>query len=80
MFNGGLKKPGTFIEYCKNFIDYLHVYYNQSRFSNIVGLPLKDTPLNTNFRTKTQCVSFYDSVVVLEKKFDNRLPNSVKME
>jgi hypothetical protein len=80
LFNGGLKKEGTFIEYSKNFIDLLHVYYNQNRFSGIIGLPLKDTSLTTDFRAKTQCVSFYDSMVVLDKKIDNKLPNSVKME
>ena len=79
-FNGGLNKQGTFIEYCKNFIDLLHVYYNQNRFSNIIGLELKNTSLTTDFRTKTQCVSFYDSMVVLDKKIDTRLPNSILMK
>ena len=79
MFGGNLKKEGTFIEYSKNFIDQLHAYYNQSKFSSIVGVPLNDSNISTDFRTTTQCVSFYDSVVVLDKKIDNKLPNSIKM-
>ena len=76
-FGGGLRKEGTFIEYSKNFIDLLHVYYNQKKYECIIGTTLEDSDLKPDFRTKTQCVSFYDSVVVLDKKIDYHLSNSV---
>lgn len=43
----------SFINYSKNFIDQLHAYHNK---------------MDTSFRDSTFCVSYYDSVVVLEKK------------
>lgn len=56
-FGGGLKRRGTFIEYCKNFIDYLHANYSeQVRFK-----PNKITKY-------VESVHFYDSIVVVEKK------------
>lgn len=52
-FGGGLEKPGTFIENCKNMIDYLNAYY--------CGLP-------TEFADSTFSMSFYDSIVAFEKR------------
>jgi hypothetical protein len=78
-FGGELGKKGTFIEYCKDFIDLLHVYYNKIEHSSICGFEVKESNLTTDFRKMTQCVSFYDSVVVLDKKIDNKLPSSVMM-
>ena len=78
-FGGGLNKPGTFIEYSKTFIDLLHAYYNSKKYTDIIGIEIDDNLLDLDFRRKTWCVSYYDSIVVLDKKLDNRLPNAPKM-
>jgi len=64
-YGGGYQKKDTFIEYSKNFIDLLHAYFVES-------MPL-------NFRRNTFCVSYYDSVVVLDKFIDNTVPNDPYM-
>lgn len=56
-WGGGFKKEGTFIEYSKNFIDFLHAYHS------------KDSDLRVNsFTTSADSVHYYDSVVVIEKR------------
>lgn len=52
---GGLGKPDTFIEYMKSRIDDLHGWYG--------GNPEAGSVART-----TRSISFYDSIVVLEKK------------
>ena len=52
---GGLGKPDTFIEYMKSRIDDLHGWYG-------------GTPALTSVARTTRSISFYDSIVVLEKK------------
>lgn len=55
IFDGGLKKPNTFIEYSKNFIDYIHAWYSSE--------------LEVNKETKNIFgIHFYDSILVLEKR------------
>ncbi len=54
---GGYKKRGSFIEYTKNFIDYMHAWY-----SNEKGR------LDVNDFTRTvKGLHYYDSIVVIEK-------------
>lgn len=55
IFDGGLKKPNTFIEYSKNFIDYINAWHSREleiskETKNIFG------------------IHFYDSILVLEKR------------
>ena len=52
---GGLGKPDTFIEYMKTRIDDLHDWYYRN-------------PDATSVARTTRSISFYDSIVVLEKK------------
>jgi len=66
-FNGGLLKDGTFIEYTKKFVDYINSYHIQ-----------KEIPeYSLEFRKKTHCISFYDSIVVLDKKIDLEQPITI---
>jgi hypothetical protein len=54
-YSGGLKKENTFIEYSKNFIDYINAWHSRE--------------LEVNFETKNIFgVHFYDSILVLEKR------------
>lgn len=64
-WGGGYLKPDSFIEYSKKFIDLLHVYF------------IKDTTLPYNFRKNVWCVSYYDSIVVLDIKKDNEPPLAI---
>lgn len=56
-WGGGLRKPGTFIEFAKLLIDQLHAWYGQP-----VGLQ-PDLVTQTAF-----CLAFYDSIFVVEKR------------
>ena len=60
-YGGGLKKSDSFIEYSKNWIDMINAYHN--------GMDLQ-------FRKITNSIHYYDSIVVLEKKIDNKEPIS----
>ena len=51
-YEGGLRRKGTFIEYCKDKIDALNARYND---------------LDNYFAKTTFSMSFFDSVVVFEK-------------
>ncbi len=53
-YGGGLKRRGTFIEYSKNFIDWLNAYHcGQLRVND--------------FTRTADSIHYYDSVVVVEK-------------
>ncbi len=54
---GGHKRRGSFIEYSKNFIDYLNAHYSEQR------------SLKVNYFTKNvTSVHYYDSIIVVEKQ------------
>ncbi|MCB0645042.1 MAG: class I SAM-dependent methyltransferase [Saprospiraceae bacterium] len=55
-YGGGHKRKGTFIEYSKNFIDYIHGYHSEQK------------SLGVNNLTKAiKSAHYYDSILVLEK-------------
>jgi cephalosporin hydroxylase len=54
-YGGGLKRPGTFIEYAKNKIDDINAVHSRG------ALPVSP------FTRSTDCISVYDSIVVFEK-------------
>ncbi len=57
-FGGGHRKPGTFIEYSKNFIDRLHAWHS-----------LQANRLNvTEFTRSVHSLHYYDSILVIEKR------------
>lgn len=57
-YGGGYKRRGTFIEYSKNFIDYLNAYHSrQKRALRVNG-----------FTCSVDSIHYYDSVIVIEKK------------
>ena len=68
-WDGGLLKKDTFIEYTKNFVDLINAYHINNESSNSLT--------SLDFRKKTSCISYYDSIVVLDKKIDNEVPYSI---
>ena len=54
-YGGGLRKPGSFIELCKNLLDELNADTSQG------ALP------STEFTKTTQSMHFYDSLAVFER-------------
>lgn len=56
-FGGGYRRSGSFIEYSKNFVDYINAWHSHQK-----GLKVSD------FTRSVDSVHFYDSIVVLEKK------------
>lgn len=60
-YSGGHKRKGTFIEYSKNFIDYLNAYHSEQK------------SLQVNDFTKTvDSIHYYDSIIVIEKKIKEK--------
>ena len=55
---GGYRKRGSFIEYSKNFIDYLHAWHSK--------WVKKAAP--EDFTRSTYALHYYDSVLVIEKR------------
>ncbi|KOP82303.1 class I SAM-dependent methyltransferase [Cytobacillus solani] len=63
-YGGGYKNPASFIEYSKNLIDSLNASFS------------RDPQLSVNsFTTTTWSMSYYDSVLVIEKKPKEQLIN-----
>lgn len=56
-FGGGYKRRGTFIEYTKNFIDYMHAFHSQQKRLQV-----------SSFTTSVNSLHYYDSIVVIEKR------------
>lgn len=55
IFGGGFKRCGTFIEYSKNFIDYLNAWHSSQLSVN-------------DFTRSAGSVHYYDSIIVIEKE------------
>lgn len=55
-YGGGYKRQRTFMEYSKNFVDFINAYHSEQRSLKV-----------TDFTKSVQSVHFYDSIVVLEK-------------
>lgn len=56
-YGGGYKKADTFIEYSKNFIDYLNAWHSGDK--NLLDI--------SEFTKETDSLHFYDSILVIEK-------------
>jgi hypothetical protein len=57
-FGGGYKDPNSFIEYSKNFIDYIHAWHSHDK-----------SRLDVNpFTRSARALHYYDSILVIEKR------------
>jgi hypothetical protein len=57
-YDGGYRKPGTFIEYAKRLVDRLHAWYIEN----------EEIARDESFARMTLGICFYDSMVVIEKR------------
>lgn len=57
-FHGGYKKKSTFVEYSKNFIDYINAWHSES----------KSTFSVTDFTRSVYGLHFYTGMVLIEKR------------
>ena len=57
-FGGGYQKPDTFVEYSKNFIDYIHAWNSSET----------DALSVTEFTKSVHSLHFYNGVLVIEKR------------
>lgn len=55
-YGGGHKRQGTFIEYSKNFIDYINAFHSEQRSLSV-----------NSFTSSVHSLHFYDSMLVVEK-------------
>jgi len=70
-YGGGLKRKGTFVEFSKNLVDYLHGWH-------AVG---KDKEKMMSHLTKKMYgLHFYDSILIVEKRSMNAPRNTFKGE
>lgn len=65
-FGGGYKKEDTFIEYSKNFIDYINAWYSKNEKLSV-----------SKFTRSTNSITFYNGVLVIEKGINNAPVNSI---
>lgn len=56
-FGGGYRKRNTFIEYSKQFIDYINAWHSKTKRLRV-----------TEFTKSVQSLHYYDSVLVIEKR------------
>jgi len=56
-FGGGYKRKGSFIEYSKNFIDYINAWHSKTKKLVV-----------TDFTRTTESLHYYDGILVVEKK------------
>lgn len=56
-FGGGYKRNGTFIEYSKNFIDYINAFHSKT-----------DALKESDFTRSVHSLHYYDSMLVIEKR------------
>jgi hypothetical protein len=66
-YGGGHKMRGTFIEYSKNFIDYLNAYHSTQKSLHV-----------SEFTKSVNSITYYDSVIVIEKKRKDTPPYTEK--
>ena len=66
-YGGGYKKRNSFIEYSKNFIDYINAWHSRDQ---------KKLKVST-FTKTVNSLHFYDSIIVIEKKI-RKEPKSVE--
>jgi hypothetical protein len=72
-FGGGYKAPGSFIEYSKNFVDYIHAWHapvpKPPRKRWYKRAAARAPVLSVSDFTRTaHSLHFYDSVLVIEKR------------
>lgn len=65
-FNSCLNDPKSFIEYTKKIIDYLHYYH------------IENPQFTRKFRKNIFCVTYYDSIVVVDIKKTQPRPDCIK--
>ncbi len=68
-FGGGYKRSGTFLEYSKNFIDYLNAFHSEQK-----------ELIPNHFTSSVDSIHYYDSVVVIQKNKRNSPKNVVSGE
>jgi hypothetical protein len=62
---GGYKRRGSFIEYSKNFIDYLNAWHSEQKSLRV-----------NDFTKSVDSITYYDSVIVIKKKRKNNPPHA----
>jgi hypothetical protein len=67
-WGGGYKKPGTFVEYTKNFIDFVNAWHSEDQEQ--LGV--------SDFTRTTHSLHYYDSILVVEKRPINK-PDHLKV-
>lgn len=67
-YGGGYRRPGTFIEYSKNFIDYIHAWHAREPRRRRWYQPPTTRLKVSEFTRSAHSLHFYDSILVIEKR------------
>ena len=65
-YGGGYKRHGSFIEYTKNWIDYVNAFHSKTPTLKV-----------SEFTLHAQSIHYYDSIVVVEKSVKEKLMTSM---
>lgn len=65
-YKSRLNNPKSYIEYMKKLIDHLHFYY------------IDNPPFSDYYRNNIYSINFYDSIVVVNVKKNQKKPRSIK--
>lgn len=63
-WGGGYKRKNTFIEYSKNFIDFLNAYHSKQKSLQV-----------SSFTKSVDSLHYYDSILVIEKRLREEPPH-----
>lgn len=66
-YGGGHKRRNTFIEYSKNFIDYINAYHSEQASLKV-----------NSFTKSVDSIHYYDGIVIIEKKKRSQEPTHEK--
>lgn len=67
-YGGGYRRPDTFIEYSKNFIDYIHAWHARPAARKVWSLSSPPELSISDFTRSAHSLHFYDSMLVIEKR------------
>lgn len=67
-YGGGYREPGSFVEYSKNFIDYIHAWHARKPGRKKWYAPEDPELTVSDFTRSAHSLHFYDSVLVIEKR------------
>jgi cephalosporin hydroxylase len=74
-YGGGLQNENSFVEFSKQFIDYLHIYFMRQCDIDSHNI---DNDIAKKFKHTCSGMHFYDSMIVFDKNTNTQRPFTIK--